>query len=63
MVTTTSLSTAFNDEVAAIEALAGTSSTDVSTIARLLQAQTDAMAAQAKGSFCPESPAFTPIHW
>ena len=49
VVTTSSLSTVFSNGVAAIELLAGTSSTDVvSKMTFLLQAQTDAMAEQAK---------------
>ena len=49
VVTTSSPSTALSDGVTAIGPLASASSTDVvTTMARLLQAQTDAMAAQAK---------------
>ena len=49
VVPTSPLSTVPGDGAAAIGPLAGTSSTDVvSTMARLLQAQTDAVAAQAK---------------
>ena len=62
-VTTSSTSTTLSDGVGAIGASAGTSSTDlVSTMARLLQAQTDAMAAQAKAvamQNLPSLPCFT----
>ena len=61
-VTTSSTSTTLSDGVGAIGASAGTSGTDVSTMARLLQAQTDAMAAQAKAvavQNLPSLPCFT----